>query len=157
MNSWNGSGCQLVSASASATTASVGHAHSLSFVEVMPSCLPLVPIAGLGGLERAARGGVKLVYGTDLLGDMHRYQNREFKIRQQVQQPIDIIRAATANAAELLGMAGEIGTLQPGAHADLIVVDGDPLADIDVLAESEHITRVVQAGRIVKDDRGTGR
>jgi imidazolonepropionase-like amidohydrolase len=113
--------------------------------------------AGLGGLERAARGGVKLVYGSDLLGEMHRHQNREFKIRQQVQQPIDIIRAATANAAELLGMAGQIGTLQAGAHADLIVVDGDPLADIDVLAESEHITHVVQAGRIVKGDRGTGR
>jgi imidazolonepropionase-like amidohydrolase len=105
--------------------------------------------AGLGGLERAARGGVKLAFGTDLLGDMHRHQNREFKIRREVQRPIDIIQAATANAADLLGMVGEIGILQVGAHADLIVLDGDPLADIGVLAESGHITRVVQAGRIV--------
>jgi imidazolonepropionase-like amidohydrolase len=105
--------------------------------------------AGLGGLERAARGGVKLAYGTDLLGDMHRHQNREFRIRREVQQPIDIIRAATANAAELLNMTGEVGTLQVGAHADLIVLDGDPLADIDMLAEPGHVTRVVQAGRVV--------
>jgi imidazolonepropionase-like amidohydrolase len=105
--------------------------------------------AGLGGLELAARGGVKLAYGTDLLGEMHRHQNREFRIRREVQQPIDIIRAATANAAELLCMAGDIGTLQPGAHADLIVLDSDPLDDIGVLAEPAHITHVVQAGRIV--------
>jgi imidazolonepropionase-like amidohydrolase len=105
--------------------------------------------AGLGGLERAARRGVRLVYGTDLLGDMHRHQNREFRIRREVQRPIDIIRAATANAAELLGMAGEIGTLQVGAHADLIVLDRDPLADIDALAEPGNISCVVQAGRIV--------
>lgn len=105
--------------------------------------------AGLDGLQRAARGGVKLVYGTDLLGDMHRHQNREFRIRREVQQPIDIIRAATANAAELLGMVGDIGSLQVGAHADLIALDADPLADIDALAETRHLTHVVQAGRIV--------
>lgn len=83
---------------------------------------------------------------------MHRYQNREFRIRREVQRPIDIIRAATANAAELLGMVGEIGTLQVGAHADLIVLDGDPLADIDALAGQGRITRVVQAGVIVTGD-----
>jgi imidazolonepropionase-like amidohydrolase len=105
--------------------------------------------AGLGGLERAARGGVKLVYGTDLLGGMHRHQNLEFRIRREVQRPIDLIRAATTNAAELLGMVGEIGTLEVGAHADLIVLDGDPLADIGSLAEPGHITHVVQAGTVV--------
>lgn len=111
--------------------------------------------AGLGGLERAARGGVQLVYGTDLLGGMHRHQSREFSIRREVQQPIDIIQAATVNAAELLGMAGEIGTLDVGAHADLIVLDGNPLADIGMLAERGHLTHVVQAGTIVAR-RGDG-
>ena len=111
--------------------------------------------AGLGGLERAARGGVKLVYGTDLLGDMHRHQNREFRIRREVQAPIDIIRAATANAAELLGMVGEIGTLQVGAHADLIVLNGDPLADIDALAEpGTSPTWCRQAGSSPDTDNG---
>lgn len=105
--------------------------------------------AGLGGLERAARGGVQLVYGSDLLGGMHRHQSREFTIRREVQPPIELIRAATANAAELLGMAGEIGTLEVGAHADLIVLDRDPLADIASLAEPGHLTHVVQAGKVV--------
>ncbi|WP_425570194.1 amidohydrolase family protein [Nonomuraea rosea] len=105
--------------------------------------------AGLVALERAARGGVRLAYGTDLLGGMHRHQNHEFRLRREVQQPIDVLRAATTGAAELTGMAGELGTLAVGAHADLLVLDGDPLADIGVLADPAHIRHVVQAGAIV--------
>ncbi|WP_199439319.1 metal-dependent hydrolase family protein [Umezawaea beigongshangensis] len=102
--------------------------------------------AGLEGLERAARGGVKLAYGSDLLGGMHRHQSHEFRLRREVQDAIDVIRAATVNAAELLGLTGEIGTLEPGAHADLLVLDGDPLEDIGVLADPRRLRRVVQAG-----------
>ncbi|MCP2165009.1 metal-dependent hydrolase family protein [Goodfellowiella coeruleoviolacea] len=105
--------------------------------------------AGLAALERAARGGVRLVYGSDLLGGMHRHQNEEFRIRAQVQQPIEVIRAATVTAAELVNLAGEVGTLAVGAHADLIVLDGDPLADIGVLADPRHIRAVVQSGQVV--------
>ncbi|MGP3929020.1 amidohydrolase family protein [Nonomuraea sp. KM88] len=104
--------------------------------------------AGLAALERAARGGVRLVYGTDLLGGMHRHQNHEFRLRCEVQQPIDVLRSATTVAAELAGMAGEVGTLDVGAHADLLVLDGDPLGDAGVLAGPEHIRHVVQAGTI---------
>lgn len=104
---------------------------------------------GLRALESADRGGVKLVYGSDLLGGMHRHQNHEFRLRREVQQPLDIIRAATTTAADLLGMPGEIGTVDIGAHADLLVLDGDPLVDIGVLADPAHITHVVQAGAIV--------
>ncbi|MEU6114145.1 amidohydrolase family protein [Streptomyces sp. NPDC047117] len=105
--------------------------------------------AGLAALERAARGGVNLVYGTDLLGGMHRHQNEEFRLRAQVQDPIDVIRAATANAAELVNMTGRVGTLEAGAHADLLVLDGDPLTDIGVLADPKHIRHVVQGGEVV--------
>jgi imidazolonepropionase-like amidohydrolase len=105
--------------------------------------------AGLAALERAARGGVELVYGTDLLGGMHRHQKHEFRLRAEVQQPLDIIRSATSVAAELVNMPGEIGTLRPGAHADLLVLDGDPLTDIGVLVEPEHLRHVVQGGAIV--------
>jgi imidazolonepropionase-like amidohydrolase len=105
--------------------------------------------AGLVALERAARGGVRLAFGTDLLGGMHRHQNHEFRVRREVQQPIDVLRAATSGAAELVGMAGEIGTLAVGAHADLLVLDGDPVAGIDVLADPKHIRHVVQAGAVV--------
>ena len=105
--------------------------------------------AGLGALERAARGGVKLVYGSDLLGGMHRHQKHEFRLRAEVQPPIEIIRSATSIAAALVNMTGEIGTLRPGAHADLLVLDGDPLADVGVLVEPKHLRHVVQGGDIV--------
>ncbi|GAA2848030.1 metal-dependent hydrolase family protein [Nonomuraea rubra] len=105
--------------------------------------------AGLVALERAARGGVRLAYGTDLLGGMHRHQNQEFRLRAEVQRPIDVLRAATTGAAELVGLAGEIGTLAVGAHADLLVLDGDPLEDIGVLADPGHVRHVVQAGALV--------
>ncbi|NIH78709.1 metal-dependent hydrolase family protein [Amycolatopsis viridis] len=105
--------------------------------------------AGLAALERAARGGVRIVYGTDLLGGMHRHQNHEFRLRAEVQPPLEIIRSATTIAAELVNLAGEIGTLRPGSHADLLVVDGDPLADVGVLAEPARFRYVVQSGEIV--------
>jgi imidazolonepropionase-like amidohydrolase len=105
--------------------------------------------AGLVALERAARGGVKLVYGTDLLGGMHRHQNHEFRLRGEVQTPVEVLRSATSTAADLLNLTGEIGTLAVGAHADLLVVDGDPLADVGVLAEPKHFRHVVQGGNVV--------
>ncbi len=106
--------------------------------------------AGLTALERAARAGVKLAYGTDLLGGMQRHQNHEFRLRREVQSPLDVLRAATTGAAELVGMAGEIGTLAVGAHADLLVLDADPLEDVGVLAEpARHLRHVVQAGGVV--------
>jgi imidazolonepropionase-like amidohydrolase len=105
--------------------------------------------AGLAALERAARGGVKLVYGTDLLGGMHRHQRHEFRLRAEVQLPLDIIRSATSVAAELVNMSGEIGTLRPGAHADLLVLDGNPLDDVGVLVEPKHLRHVVQGGDVV--------
>ncbi|MFG1696157.1 amidohydrolase family protein [Nonomuraea sp. NPDC049309] len=105
--------------------------------------------AGIVALERAARGGVRLAYGTDLLGGMHRHQNQEFRLRAEVQRPLDVLRAATTGAAELVGLTGEIGTLAVGARADLLVLDGDPLEDIGVLADPVHIRHVVQSGLLV--------
>jgi imidazolonepropionase-like amidohydrolase len=82
---------------------------------------------------------------------MHRHQNEEFRIRSEVQKPLDVIRSATSVAAELLGMSGEIGTLAAGARADLLVLDSDPLADIAALADpARHQVAVVQGGRPVR-------
>ncbi|MDI3341349.1 MAG: amidohydrolase family protein, partial [Sphaerobacter sp.] len=60
------------------------------------------------------------------------------------------IQAATKTAAELLGLGDQIGTLEAGKLADVIVVDGDPLADISVLAQPDRITHVLKEGRLVK-------
>jgi len=110
--------------------------------------------AGIGALERAARGGVRLVYGSDLLGGMHRYQAREFRIRADIQPVLDVLRSATTVAAELLGLVGKAGAVAPGARADLLLLDGDPLTDIGVLADpARHLRCVVQRGRVVVDRR----
>lgn len=106
--------------------------------------------AGLEALRLAHEAGVKLCYGTDCLGGMQRHQLREFGIRAQVQPAIEVIRAATVNAAELLGQTGRLGVIAEGAHADLVVVDGDPLADISALIPPDgNQPAVIQSGSVV--------
>ncbi|WP_017613366.1 metal-dependent hydrolase family protein [Nocardiopsis salina] len=104
---------------------------------------------GLEALRLAHEGGVRLAFGTDLLGGMQEHQSNEFTIRGQVQPADAVIRSATSEAAELLGFGGEAGTLSEGARADLLVVDGDPLDDLSLLAEPERGVRaVVTAGTV---------
>ncbi|HLI11754.1 MAG TPA: amidohydrolase family protein [Alphaproteobacteria bacterium] len=109
--------------------------------------------AGMRALELAHRHGVRMAYGTDLLGAMHRHQLREFAIRAEVQRPADIIRAATVNAADLFRMRGEIGVIAPGARADLLVLDGNPLEDLGVLqAPERHLRLILKDGRAYKNE-----
>jgi imidazolonepropionase-like amidohydrolase len=105
--------------------------------------------AGLESLLIAAAAGVRLVYGTDLLGPMHDEQLAEFALRAQVQPAADVLRAATVHAAALLG-EDDLGVVAPGARADLLLLDGDPLADLAVLTRPErHLRAVLQGGRTV--------
>lgn len=108
--------------------------------------------SGLSALEMAHRGGVNLVYGSDLIGEQQAYQLEEFTIRAQVQPAIDVIRAATTNAARLVGLEGKIGVVAPEAYADLIVVDGDPLEDISILTKpDQHLSLVMKNGVVYRD------
>ncbi len=86
-------------------------------------------------LELAHAPGIKIGYGTDLLGGMHRHQSQEFVIRAEIQAPIDVIRSATTVGAEIVGLPGKLGTLAPGAFADLVALTRDPLEDIAALAD----------------------
>jgi imidazolonepropionase-like amidohydrolase len=107
--------------------------------------------AGSRALELAHRRGVKLVYGSDLLGAMHRRQLTEFAIRGEVQKPIDVLRAATINAAALFRREGEIGVVAPGARADLLAVDGNPLDDLGVMQDPERFLKLIMKdGKIYK-------
>ena len=90
-------------------------------------------------------------YGTDLLGDMHRHQSREFVIRNQVLPASEIIASATSIAAKIIGMEGQLGVVAPGAFADLVIVDGDPLADVSLLATG--IRAVMLGGEFVEPPR----
>jgi imidazolonepropionase-like amidohydrolase len=92
---------------------------------------------------------VTLVYGTDLLGAMHDAQLSEFTLRAQAQPTAEVLQAATVNAAALLGQ-DDLGRIEPGACADLLLLDADPLPDIAVLTRPDlHLRAVVQAGRTV--------
>jgi imidazolonepropionase-like amidohydrolase len=107
--------------------------------------------AGLRSLEILGQAGVKIGYGTDLLGPMHKHQTREFVIRAEVMAPFEVIRSATIVNAELLNRSGELGVVAPGARADLIAVDGDPLHDISLLdGQGEHISVIMKDGVLHK-------
>ena len=81
---------------------------------------------GLRSLEIAHTAGVKLGFGSDLLGQLQNDHTYEFTIRREVMSAPEIIRSATLVNAEIVRQEGQIGELIPGAFADLLVVDGDP-------------------------------
>jgi imidazolonepropionase-like amidohydrolase len=121
--------------------------RELGFPEVSLGKLGDVREAGLRSLETLAAAKVPIGFGTDLLGPMHRHQSREFVIRREAMAAIDIIRSATTVNAEILNRSGELGIVAPGACADLIVVDGDPLADISLLdGQGERLTHIMKDG-----------
>ena len=104
---------------------------------------------GSAQLEVAQRHGVKMVYGTDLIGPLHR--SLEFKIRGEVLPAIEVIRSATSYAAELFNMVGDIGTVSVGARADLIAVDGNPLQDLGLLQDPAKLALIMKDGDIYSD------
>ena len=106
--------------------------------------------SGLASLEKAYRAGVPIAFGTDLLGSMQSRQLEEFALRRDIMSPADLLRSATTVPAALLGMAGELGSVAPGARADLLVVDGDPLRDPAVLHTLDRRIRlVIRSGRVL--------
>ncbi len=106
----------------------------------------------LSGMDKMRSAGVKLGFGTDLLGPTYVQQCREFTIRSEVFTPLELLRQATSINAELMMQQGKLGCIAPGAHADLLVVDGDPLQDISLLAaDGKNLRMIVRGGEIVKD------
>ena len=95
--------------------------------------------------------GVKMAYGTDLLGPLIKYQADEFIIRGRTLPAIEVIRSATSHAAELLRMTGKVGTIADGAFADLIVLDSDPLADLSVFGDQSRMPVIMKGGKFYKN------
>ena len=107
---------------------------------------------GYRSLEICKRAGVKVAYGSDLLGALLEDQSREFSIRAEIVSPIEVIRSATTIAAEVVRRPGKLGTVAPGAWADLIVVDDDPLADITLLeGQGAHLAAILKGGAFHKN------
>jgi imidazolonepropionase-like amidohydrolase len=108
---------------------------------------------GLAALQTLHDAGVMMAYGSDLLGEMHQHQSDEFILRGEVLPAIEVIRSATINAAKVVKQEGKLGVVEAGAHADLIVVNGDPLKDLSVLTgQGRRMPAIMRAGRFVKDE-----
>jgi imidazolonepropionase-like amidohydrolase len=126
--------------------------RSLGMPEVSLRKLEDVVHAGLGSLEIARAAGVEIGFGTDLLGETHDQQSREFRIRAEVERPADVLRSATLTNARILNREGELGEIAVGARADLVVVDGDPLRDLSLLeGEGKHLPLVLKDGEPLVD------
>jgi imidazolonepropionase-like amidohydrolase len=107
-------------------------------------------------ISHAIERGIKIALGTDAAVAPHGQNLRELEHLVNLgMRPADAIVAGTRTAAELLGLADELGTLQAGKIADLIVCAGDPLADITLLGKPENVIAVVQAGFVRKNTTPT--
>lgn len=111
-----------------------------------------VTMAGTRMLEICRDAGVKMGFGTDLMGEMIVAQSKEFRLRAQVLKPMDILKSATAVNADILGQTGKLGCIAPGAYADLLVVDGNPLDNLQLLEdEGKWLLAIMKDGRFFKN------
>jgi imidazolonepropionase-like amidohydrolase len=107
--------------------------------------------AGLERLDKMHAAGVVMGYGSDLLGGMQTEQSGEFSLRGRYIPADAVIRSATVDAARVLRMEGQIGCITPGAHADIIAVDGNPLGNLDLLTgQGAHMPMIMKGGAVVK-------
>ena len=108
----------------------------------------------LSSIEACTRAGVKIGLGADLLGhDYHPLQGGELALRGEVNTPIDVLRSATSINAELLQQSGKIGCIAPGAYADILVLDGNPLNDLALFQNAKkNIPVVMKNGEFVRNN-----
>jgi imidazolonepropionase-like amidohydrolase len=78
-------------------------------------------------------------------------QGGELALRAEMSSPLDVLRSATSINAEILRKSGELGCIKPGAYADLLLVNGDPLADLSLFSRPEQsLALIMKGGRVVK-------
>ena len=108
----------------------------------------VLPIAAKNE-SHAFKSGVKIAFGTDAAVYPHGLNAHEFgKMVEMGLTPLQAIQAATVNAADLIGWPEQVGTIEPGRLADLVAVNGDPLADVHVL---ESVRFVMKGGEVIKN------
>jgi len=103
-------------------------------------------------IAHAFASGVKVALGTDAAVYPHGMNGHEFGVMVKLGlTPLQAIEAGTVNAADLLGWSGKVGTLEPGAWADIVAIDGDPLKDVTTL---ERVKFVMKGGDVMKNEYG---
>jgi imidazolonepropionase-like amidohydrolase len=106
---------------------------------------------GIQALRYAYEAGVRIASGSDLLGPLQDRKARELEIKTEVMSPMESLVSATRTNAELFRMEDEIGTVERGKLADLLVVDGNPLENMAVLQKKDNLKLIMKGGKIVKD------
>lgn len=107
---------------------------------------------GLTALEILDEVGVKMGYGSDLLGETHYMQSDELTLRARVLGNAKVIQQATLIGAEILNQEGLLGEVREGAYADLLLIDGNPLDDIELLTKPDSIKLIMNRGLLHKND-----
>jgi imidazolonepropionase-like amidohydrolase len=116
---------------------------------VTPKALAIGPKLQ-GTFGRAYKSGVKIAFGTDASVYRHGVNAKEFQYMVEAGMPaLEALRAATLNAAELLGQTENLGSLEPGKFADVVAVDGNPLQDIGVM---QQVRFVMKQGTVYRQD-----
>jgi imidazolonepropionase-like amidohydrolase len=111
--------------------------------------MELVSETGKMNAKKAFAAGVKIGFGTDAAVYPHGLNAHEFAVYVKLgMTPLQAIQAATINDADLLGWSDKVGTIEPGKWADIVAVDGDPLADVTTL---ERVKFVMKGGEVVKN------
>jgi imidazolonepropionase-like amidohydrolase len=106
--------------------------------------------AGVNSLLVAKKAGVKVCYGSDLLGPLGGYQSGEFTLRSEVLSPLEVLQQATINPADML-REPRLGQIKEGNFADMIILEKNPLDDITLLDNHPEIIRaVLKNGRVYK-------
>jgi len=106
--------------------------------------------AGLASLETAREAGVVMGWGTDLIGETQNLQAREFAIRAEVETGKEILNAMYNVNPSLCHLEGKIGTLAPGAFADIVLTDVNPLENISALGEPDALSHVIMGGKVIR-------
>lgn len=113
----------------------------------------VVRAAGLASLDLCRQMGVQIGFGTDLMAYTQCYQCEGLAVQAQVQTIQEVIQSATIVNAQILEQEGKLGELIPGAHADLLVVDGDPFRDIGVFDDiGRRLTAIAKGGKFYKNN-----
>ncbi|MEM9516311.1 MAG: amidohydrolase family protein [Actinomycetota bacterium] len=124
--------------------------EKLGFPEVSRQKNAGVFDAGRSSIDIAKQAGVALGFGTDLIGEAQVWQNQEFAIRAQLEPAADVLASMYRVNPRLCHLEGEIGVLSPGAAADVVVLDVDPLDALAALAEPDATIRhVIARGELV--------
>ena len=106
---------------------------------------------GMESLKVARAAGLQICSGSDVLSSMQPFKSMELGLKAEVLGAHGAILSATKTNAELFGMADDIGTVEEGKLADLIVVSGDPLDDVTVLQDADNVQLVMRDGHIYKN------